>query len=129
MRSNQPRSPFSKSTNGSDSIRGRLFIVAIAVLLILSAVSCSSRKSASYRPGGVYHIVQPGQNLYRISLTYGVKLETVNVGARRYTTAEALERFIQRTTAAANGEPIPEISERRRRQIEQAEDELEKAGI
>lgn len=49
----------------------------LAALLMLSSAACSSRRSASYRPGGVYHVVQPGQNLYRISLTYGVKLETV----------------------------------------------------
>ncbi len=37
----------------------------------------------------------------------GVKLETILVGGRRYTSQEALERFSERITAAANGEPSP----------------------
>ena len=77
MRKNQHISPLSKPKTATLSIRNVLPIILLAAILLLSAVSCSSRKSASYRPNGVYHVVQPGQNLYRISLTYGVKLETV----------------------------------------------------
>src|SRR5688572_21353962 len=44
----------------------------------------------------------------------GVKLETFNVGARRFTTKEAVARFIAATTAAAQGESIPARTEKQR---------------
>ena len=60
----------------------------------------------------------------------GVKLETVLVGGRRYTNATAIERFIQATTAIANGEPVPaRTSKQRERAIAAAERELAAAGI
>jgi len=60
----------------------------------------------------------------------GVKLETILIGGRRYTSKEALERFIDRTTAAANGEVIPVRSAKQReRAIAAAEAELAAAGI
>jgi len=61
----------------------------------------------------------------------GVKLETIRIGGRRYTSHEALERFIGNTTAAADGEkPIKSTpSKRRQRRHQQAERELEAAGI
>lgn len=60
----------------------------------------------------------------------GVKLETIVVGGRRFTTTEALERFIARTTAAANGEPAPIRTPRQRqRAIAAAEAALAADGI
>jgi hypothetical protein len=60
----------------------------------------------------------------------GIKLETFVVGCQRFTTAEAIERFIAATTAKANGEPTPVPAPRQRqRAIEQAERELADAGI
>lgn len=60
----------------------------------------------------------------------GVKLETYCVGNRRYTTEEAWGRFVERTTAAANGEPIPARTVRERsRAIDCAERELEAEGV
>jgi hypothetical protein len=60
----------------------------------------------------------------------GTKLETVVVGGRRYTTREALTRFIAATTASANGEQLPcRTPHQRQRAVEQAEAELAKAGI
>jgi hypothetical protein len=60
----------------------------------------------------------------------GVKLETVLIGGRRYTSKEALERFIERTTAAANGDVIPvRTAKQRQKAIEVAERELAAAGI
>jgi len=44
----------------------------------------------------------------------GVKLQTWLVGGRRYTTIAALEQFIAATTAAADGEPVPTRTTRRR---------------
>lgn len=46
----------------------------------------------------------------------GVRLETIVSGGRRFTTHEALERFVGRTTAAANGvsAPTPAANTKRR---------------
>jgi murein DD-endopeptidase MepM/ murein hydrolase activator NlpD len=38
-------------------------------------ISCASGRKAGNNNYGVYHVVKPGQNLYRISLTYGVGLQ------------------------------------------------------
>lgn len=55
----------------------------------------------------------------------GVRLESVLVGGRRYTSREALERFSAATTAAANREPAPiRTPTQRQRAIERAEKEL-----
>lgn len=52
----------------------------------------------------------------------GVKLETVLIGGRRFTSVEALERFAARTTAAAEGQPLPiRSSKERERAIQRAE--------
>jgi len=60
----------------------------------------------------------------------GVRLQTVLVGGLRYTSREALQRFVEATTAAADGQPIPaRTSRQRQKAIEQAERELAKAGI
>lgn len=60
----------------------------------------------------------------------GVKLETVMVGGRRFTSREAIARFNERITAAATGEPLPvRTTKQRSRDIEQARRELAEAGI
>jgi hypothetical protein len=60
----------------------------------------------------------------------GVRLQTILVGGRRYTSREALERFSMEVTAAADGKSPPARTPRQRqRDIEKAEAELAKAGI
>ena len=60
----------------------------------------------------------------------GVKLETILIGGTRYTSNEALQRFFDRTTAAAAGtESVPRTSAQRQRSFEKAERELNDAGI
>lgn len=60
----------------------------------------------------------------------GVTLESVLIGGKRYTSAEALDRFFAATTAAANGEAAPVRTTRQRaKAIEAAERELAEAGI
>jgi hypothetical protein len=61
----------------------------------------------------------------------GIRLETVLVGGIRYTSREALERFIAATTAAADGVPAANVrtSKQRQRAIEAAERELAKLGL
>ena len=60
----------------------------------------------------------------------GIKLETAIVGGRRFTSREAIERFVRRTTEARNGSPINSTPSRRRQAaITAAEAELTAAGI
>jgi hypothetical protein len=60
----------------------------------------------------------------------GQRLETIKVGWKRFTSHEALARFIERTTAAADRQPIPtRTAKQRERDIARAERELELAGI
>lgn len=62
----------------------------------------------------------------------GARLETIVVGAKRYTSIEAIERFIERTTANSPGAVAPlsrPTSRQREAAIRKAERELAKAGI
>lgn len=60
----------------------------------------------------------------------GIKLETVTIGGRRFTSEEALKRFIHKTTAKANGPAEPSRTDaQKRRAIREAMKELEEAGI
>lgn len=63
----------------------------------------------------------------------GVKLESFSVGAKRFTTAEAFARFVEATTAVAQGRSAPATTVRTNRQreaaISAAEAELAAAGI
>jgi hypothetical protein len=60
----------------------------------------------------------------------GARLETFNVGAKRFTTQEAFARFVLATTAAANGETTQSHTNYQRAAcVRRAEDELAKAGI
>ena len=54
-----------------------------------------------------------------------MRLETVVIGGRRFTSAEALERFAAATTAAADAAPPPIRTPRQReRAIKAAEEKL-----
>jgi len=62
----------------------------------------------------------------------GIKLETFKIGGRRYTTNEAFIRFVEGTTAAANGEqPAQQARTNRQRElaVDRAEAELAHDGI
>jgi hypothetical protein len=55
----------------------------------------------------------------------GVRLETILRGGRRFTSVEAIERFIIATTAAADGQPKPRRTPRQHeRAITKAEAEI-----
>ena len=63
---------------------------------------------------------------WRTTGCHGIRLETALIGGRRVTSIEALQRFVDRTTAAADGE-IPKRSITRRQRaarIARAEREL-----
>jgi hypothetical protein len=60
----------------------------------------------------------------------GVRLETLVVAGRRYTSLESLERFCAATTAAADGVAMPaRTSRQREKAIAAAEAELAREGI
>ena len=60
----------------------------------------------------------------------GVHLETVMIGGRRYTSQESIQRFVERTTTAADGKPTPARTSRQRDlAVKQAEEELSSQGI
>ena len=61
----------------------------------------------------------------------GVKLETVLIGGKRYSSLEALQRFVERTTAAADGTSTVTAStpSARKKAHEKASRELDAAGI
>ena len=59
-----------------------------------------------------------------------VKLESMMYGGRRVTSLEALDRFFERVTAAADGVPVrAETPRQRDRQIERAERRAEQLGL
>lgn len=62
----------------------------------------------------------------------GTRLETVVVGNKRFTSHEAIQRFVERTTANSPGAALPPsrpTSRQREAAIKRAERELEAAGI
>jgi hypothetical protein len=72
--------------------------------------------------------------IYRWALgdgAHGVKLETVKVGRKRFTSEQAIQRFVDAMTAAAAGEPVTVIrtNRQRRHAIKTAAARLAKAGI
>ena len=67
---------------------------------------------------------------WRTRGVHGVKLITEKVGGRRVVAIGDLEAFIAATTAAADGKPAPtRTAKKRLRAIEDAERELDLAGI
>ena len=59
-----------------------------------------------------------------------VKLETMMYGGRRVTSIEALDRFFERVTAAADGMPVrAETPRQRERKIERAERRADELGL
>lgn len=53
-------------------------LVAYAVLhLMMGNISCAPGSSVKHRGPGVYHVVKPGQTLYRIALTYRIELKQI----------------------------------------------------
>ena len=85
-------------------------------------------KAAQTLPGGAVHVSTVHR--WRMKGCRGVRLETFLRGGVRHTTREAIERFFEAVTAAADGNTPPvRTSKQRERAIEQAECELERDGI
>jgi uncharacterized protein DUF1580 len=60
----------------------------------------------------------------------GQRLETLMVGGTRYTSAQAIQRFFERATSAADGQSVPAATAaQRRRAMQAAEQELIAAGL
>lgn len=67
---------------------------------------------------------------WRISGIAGVRLETQKCGGKRMTSIEAVRRFNEAVTRAADGEPLqPRTPKQRERDIDSATRQLEQAGI
>ena len=64
---------------------------------------------------------------WRLNGVHGVRLESVQIGRKRYTSQEALARFIERSTAAADRQHG--TSRQAERRHERAKQELAAAGI
>ena len=59
-----------------------------------------------------------------------IRLETIQIGGRRYTSTEAFHRFVQATTAVANGErPKVRTNRQRNTAINRSERTLDQAGM
>lgn len=72
--------------------------------------------------------------IYRWALgpgSHGVRLETVKVGRKRFTSKQAIQRFVELSTAAADGQAPPTMRTNRKRQkdILAAEQRLAAAGL
>lgn len=60
----------------------------------------------------------------------GIKLESILIGGKRYTSHEAVQRFGDRRTAAIDGDTLPtQTNTQRERAIRQAEADCERSGI
>jgi LysM repeat protein len=60
----------------SCSMRTRIVIFAVLIALFLLPLALTPVAASTCGPG-VTHIVQPGENLFRISLHYGVPMQTI----------------------------------------------------
>jgi hypothetical protein len=60
----------------------------------------------------------------------GVKLESAVIGGKRFTSHEAIQRFVDRRTAATDDNAPPSLtSPKREREISRAEREATEAGL
>ena len=59
----------------------------------------------------------------------GTRLESVTIGGRRYTSREALERFIRSQNSDHLTTPVSTVTSRRKQGLEAAEAELDAAGV
>lgn len=72
--------------------------------------------------------------IYRWALgggSHGVKLQSAKVGRKRFTSRQAIQRFVEAVTAAADGEvpPVMPTRRERRKKMKAAERRLSEAGI
>lgn len=59
----------------------------------------------------------------------GVRLETILIGGKRFTSHEAIQRFADRLTAIDAGDTMPTDSRRRQQEKQDAKAKLDKARI
>lgn len=103
-----------------------LFGVAAMPIDIQSESLLSLPKAAQ-----LYDVHLSTVHRWRLRGNLGVKLETVRIGGKRLTSHEALNRFHERVTAAADGETVPrsESNTARKKQLDKVDAELAAAGI
>jgi len=69
---------------------------------------------------------------WRLRGVRGVRLETTLIGGKRFTSTEALQRFVDRLNDRNNAdaaEPLPASATSRAKQIAAADRELDRAGL
>lgn len=68
---------------------------------------------------------------WRLRGARGARLESVLVGGKRFTSAEAIQRFIEATTRGAEGDDVPrlETNKARAKRLERVDAELAAAGF
>ena len=81
------------------------------------------KQAARQLPGNVHLSTL---HRWRLRGVKGVKLDTLMLGGRRYTSVEALYRFFERTTRAADGGSAVQRSADVRRRVER---QLDEAGL
>jgi hypothetical protein len=85
-------------------------------------------EAARTLPGGPVHVSTIHR--WRLKGCRGVRLASFLRGGVRHTNREAIERFFDAVTAAADGEPITaRTSKQRERKITAAERACERAGL
>jgi len=65
---------FSKRARYASRVVGLILIVLV---IITGSLGCAPKREYNHGGQGVYHIVQRGQTLYRIGLTYGVSVDVL----------------------------------------------------
>jgi hypothetical protein len=100
---------------------------AITMCDILSERLLTLPETARLLPG---HVHVSTIHRWRLRGAKGIKLETVLIGGRRYTSREAVARFAAAVTAARDGlPPLLRTPKQREKAIAQSERELKAAGI
>lgn len=93
---------------------------------LLTLVAATKRLPPNDRTGKLVHIATV-HRWCSLGGVGGVQLETVKIGGVRYTSAEALRRFVARCTDP--DVPVAQPAHQRQKAIEKADRELAEAGI
>jgi predicted nucleic acid-binding Zn ribbon protein len=96
--------------------------IDIATETLITPNECARRCDSHI--SWVYRQFNPGR--------HGIRLEKAKLGGKTVTSVEALQRFVDRVTAAESGEPGPDVARptaSRQKAIEKADRELSELGV
>ncbi len=107
---------------------GAISVFATVGIDLTTETPITLAEAARTLPGGAVHVSTIHR--WRMKGVRGVRLETFLRGGVRHTSREAIERFFDATTAAADGASATTCeSSQREKSIRAAENELNDAGI